>query len=516
MSTDVPFLDGIDGKLLGYLEYLQRGRTILSRAQLEQIEVLEGSVSAPHALLVLNKGVLSVTDLHSGNGTFVGGNRVQPGPDITVPIGPGEALRVGEVEIRYNPANQSLTWNSGSSKQAVQYPLKGTNRWLLTRRRLPFLVLKDDAISAPHAYIDVSRSYELRPLKNRNSIYVDGQEIAGNVAIKLGSTIVLGDSTFRLRVNLEHLPSKFGPYQVLNKVNDGGMADVLLVTREGSAEQLALKVPKQNIWSGPGSGEFRERWRQEIQILKEISSDSPAGANVVRYIDSGRDELTGCPFMVMSYVDGCSLYKISRALGQSTPLTPGDAYDAGRALAQALIYLENCGIAHCDVKPGNMLFDQQGRLFLVDFGLSVRFGQQATRMGTRGYMAPEVLRGTIASPKLDLYSLGAVLYLMFTGSKIQRNSEPKMGLRGNTPISDMDEKEITQSAQARGGGIQAQLQSMPPEIRDIVARCLSPEPAERPDSPHEVLDVLNRQPEQGNLAELVKTATAGVSTPTPA
>ncbi|MDQ5822841.1 MAG: protein kinase [Chloroflexota bacterium] len=513
-SSDLPYLDGIDGTLLGFLEYLERGRTILSRAKLEQVEVRQGSVSAPHALLVLNKGVLSVTDLHSGNGTFVDGVRVQPGPDINVQIDPGQVLRLGEVDIHYDAASQSLSWNTHPNGRTVRQKLKDTNRWLLGRRSLPFLVLKDDAISAPHAYIDVSRGYELRPLKNRNKIYVDGQEIAGNIAIKAGSTIVLGDSTLRLRINLDHLPSKFGLYQVLNKINDGGMADVLLVTHEGSTEQMALKVPKQVIWAQPGANEFRQRWWQEIQVLRDISKDAPASANIVHYIDHDSDRHAGgIPYMVMTYVDGCSLYKVSRALGQSTPLAVGDAYDVARALAEALIYLENCGVAHCDVKPGNMLFDRQGRLFLVDFGLAVRFEETAPRMGTRIYMAPEVPTGVKASPKIDLYSFGAVLHLMLTGRKIQANSEPRMDHRGNTPISDIDEMHITQVSHAQGTVIEAQLEQLNKEVQEMVAACLAQDPQDRPNSAREVLEVLNRQPEQGNLAELVRTATVGAPSP---
>lgn len=514
-SNDLPYLDGTDGTLLGFLEYLARGRTILSRAQLEQIEVRQGSVSAPHALLVLNKGVLSVTDLHSGNGTFVDGVRVQPGPDISVQIDPGQVLRLGEVDIHYDAASQSLSWNTHPTGHTVRRMLKDTNRWLIGRRRLPFLVLKDDAISAPHAYIDVSRGYELRPLKNRNKIYVDGQEVAGNIAIKAGSTIVLGDSTLRLRINLKHLPSTFGLYHVLNKINDGGMADVLLVTHEGSPEQMALKVPKQDIWAQPGANEFRERWWQEIQILRDISKDAPASANIVHYIDHDSDRHAGgIPYMVMTYVDGCSLYKINRALGQSTPLAVGDAYDVARALAEALIYLENCAVAHCDVKPGNMLFDRQGRLFLVDFGLAVRFGEMAPRMGTRTYMAPEVPTGVKASPKIDLYSFGAVLHLMLTGRKVQVNSEPQMGQRGNTPISDIDELQITQVSHTHGGVIEAQLEQLNKEVQEMVAACMAEDPQDRPNSPREVLEVLNRQSERGNLAELVRTAT--VAAPSPA
>jgi hypothetical protein len=503
-----PFLDGIEGELKGELKYLQAERSIITRDEMPQVVIDDKGISAPHALFTLNKGVLSITDLRSNNGTHVKGRQLEP--DIAVAITVGEVARMGNTEVRYESLNNGvplLTWRTANGATG-SYQLTGTNRWMVTRTALPFIVLSDDAISAPQAYLDLSHGFELHPFKIKNPIRVDGQLISGSVTINRGSRIVMGRSVFQLRMEMDKVPDEIGPYRVLRFLAPGGMADVLLVTPRNQdapaaqGEQLALKYPKESIWGR--SGDFRRRWEMEIQMLKRVSAYTPPDSNIIRYRDDGRDISSGLPYLVMNYVDGCSLHKIRRYRGQNVPLEVGEAYDVGRGIAGALIHLHNLGIAHCDLKPGNLLFDRAGRLHLADFGIATPFGIEAPRLTTRAYMAPEVPGGVVASARIDIFSLGAILYVLLTGNKLNVDGNNGVDVTGAKP----DEVEQTQDITGSGSSeVRVKMESLPPAIREILGACISLNPEQRPTA-QQVLEVLSSQPEQGDLAALIAQATA--------
>src|SRR5262249_2427667 len=150
-------------------------------------------------------------------------------------------------------------------------------------------------------------------------------------------------------------------------------------------------------------------------------------------------------YVVMEYVDGPSLAEI-------LPLPLPRALELARQAASALSYAHAQGVVHRDLKPANMLVDREGRLKITDFGLAglvaddpewalTRSGQG---MGTPQYAAPEALRGEAADPRMDVYSLGAVLYELVSG---------------RPPIGDFP--------------------SLPSALDAIVRRALAPDPARR-------------------------------------
>jgi serine/threonine protein kinase len=528
------YLEGIDGKWNGQELRITDRRSILTRYKLAEIVVENTSVSAPHALLDISRnGLVSVVDLHSSNGTQVNDIQVSPpDPDTEVPPTPlmsGDVLRLGEVELQYDGAAQTLTWinNLNSAREPTKWLLKGKNRWMITRRSLPFIEIGDDqAISSPHAYLDVTRGFELRPLKNVNPIIVDdGPSITSNIDVKPGSKIVLGGTTFVLRSAVDKLPDTIGPYRVLGYIAEGGMADIYRVegprlisepavdeslngAMSGSflPEPLALKVPKRKFIA---SSEFKKRWQREVEILRDLTTGDAPGTNLVRFVDAGQDEITGLRYLVMSFVDGCTLHKIRRYKGQSVPFDRGDAYDVIRKLSGALHYLHSHQIAHCDIKPGNLLFDHQGNLFLTDFGIASRFGESSPRLATRDYMAPEQAGDVGVTAKLDIYALGALFYLLLTGNKL------RAGAPGYQQSSDLEQissgnEEREQTSDIRAGTAAVALEKLadlPGEVHELLKRCLAPNPAHRLGDVQEILDILDKLPERGDLAALVRGAT---------
>jgi pSer/pThr/pTyr-binding forkhead associated (FHA) protein/tRNA A-37 threonylcarbamoyl transferase component Bud32 len=499
------YLEGIEGKLNGEDIYITARRSIITRRKLAEIVVENASVSAPHALVTIERdGRVQIADLHSSNGTLVNGTSISTDPAT---LQQDAVIHLGEVELRYDPTTHVLLGTDGSNKSQTTWSLQGKNRWMITRRSLPFIEIDEDqAISSPHAYLDVARGFELRPLKNTNPIGVDDDpEIVGNIDIKPGSKIKLGATTFLLRSAVDKMPDMIGPYRVQGYIAEGGMADVYKVTREDDAQPLVLKLPKQKF---NVSEEFRRRWRQEINILKTITLDNEANPNIVGFVDAGVDDATGLKYLVMSFVDGCSLHKIRRYKGQNVPLDLGDAYDVVRQLVRALTYLHKLQIAHCDIKPGNLLFDRAGKLYLTDFGIATRFGELSPRLATRDYMAPEQSSEVKVSAKLDIYALGALMYLLLTGNKLKGDTTSATRTPGGLTPSGHEEGE--QTADIRAGSAAAameKLEMLPSDIQQLIKRCLAPNPTDRPDDIGEVLGVIDGQGEHGDLAALVSKAT---------
>lgn len=128
-------------------------------------------------------------------------------------------------------------------------------------------------------------------------------------------------------------------------------------------------------------------------------------------------ETNGAPYLVMEYIDGQSLADVLR----EAPLPIEDAIEVVVAVAQAIDHAHSKGVIHRDIKPGNVLLDQDGRPYVCDFGLARQLDSEFTLhttgdvVGTPAYMSPEQARGEPVTAASDVYSLGAVLYHCLTG-----------------------------------------------------------------------------------------------------
>src|SRR5207248_779710 len=124
----------------------------------------------------------------------------------------------------------------------------------------------------------------------------------------------------------------------------------------------------------------------------------------------------GVPHVIMQFVSGQTL----ATLIASGPLSLAQTAYVGSSVAKALAEAHALGIVHRDVKPANILIDERGRAYLGDFGIARRdtdtaLTQTGSFLGTPGYLAPEVARGSGASAASDVYSLGATLYAAIEG-----------------------------------------------------------------------------------------------------
>jgi len=204
-----------------------------------------------------------------------------------------------------------------------------------------------------------------------------------------------------------------GRYRLVQEIARGGMGVVYEGARiDGEYEQrVAIKL----IASGQDSEFIARRFRKERQILANLNH-----ANIARLLDGGTTE-DGLPYLVMEYVDGLPIDKYADA----NDLTTVERLELFRKVCSAVEYAHQNLVIHRDVKPRNILVDEEGVPKLLDFGIaklllpesSKDTAAQTTAMlvMTPEYSSPEQVRGEAVSNATDIYSLGVVLFKLLTG-----------------------------------------------------------------------------------------------------
>lgn len=216
-------------------------------------------------------------------------------------------------------------------------------------------------------------------------------------------------------------------YNVVHIIGQGGQAQVYLAEREHDGLRVALKVLNRALRNDPV---FLERFVREYKLVASLDS-----AFVARIYDQG---FTGdYPYIAMEFLPSGTLASRIRE-----GLTTRAAMRLAAQIAQALDAIHARGIVHRDLKPANILFRADGRPVLVDFGLARDLTVNSTLtiagqfLATPRYMSPEQCLGRPIDMRSDIYSLGAILYEMLTGSKIYEtaNSADVIAMHVNAPV----------------------------------------------------------------------------------
>jgi serine/threonine protein kinase len=202
-----------------------------------------------------------------------------------------------------------------------------------------------------------------------------------------------------------------GRYRLLQSLGQGGMGRIWLALDEALHRQVALKevVPPDGV-TAADLEEMLPRTLREARTAARLNHP-----NVVRVYDVILSE--GAPWIVMEYLPSRSLYQVITADG---PMPPAQAAGIGLSVLAALRAAHAVGIVHRDVKPGNVLIADDGRVVLTDFGLARTLGHPSiTRtgviLGSPAFMAPERVAHDATGPESDLWSLGATLYFAVEG-----------------------------------------------------------------------------------------------------
>ncbi|MEX1248543.1 MAG: serine/threonine-protein kinase [Anaerolineales bacterium] len=247
-------------------------------------------------------------------------------------------------------------------------------------------------------------------------------------------------------------------YQLETYVEKGGMATVyrgrdLMLERE-----VAIKVLREDYSRDPV---FRERFRQEAKAAANLSH-----SNIVTVYDFGFDE--DRLFIVMEYVPGTDLNTLIKqkhgySLGEGIPLVI--------QACKGLGYAHRAGLVHCDIKPHNFLVTPDKRLKVTDFGIARALAsihpdeESEVVWGSPQYFSPEQAAGSAPSPASDVYSLGVIMYQMFTG---------------RLPFVSKDAAALAKDHQFKAVQPPMELNTkIPSALNEIMLKVLSKEPSTR-------------------------------------
>ncbi len=248
-----------------------------------------------------------------------------------------------------------------------------------------------------------------------------------------------------------------GRYEVLSRIGTGGMGDVYLARDQLLGRQVAVKLLHHRFVEDQ---EFVERFRREASSAASLSHP-----NVVAIFDRG--EWDGTYYIAMEYLPGRSLKAVVRERG---PLDPAAAIDIVIQILHAARFAHRRGVIHRDLKPHNVILDEEGRAKVTDFGIARAGASDMTLtgsiMGTAQYLSPEQAQGHAVSAASDIYAVGIVLYELLTGV---------VPFDGETAVT-IALKQVSATPPPPSALVG---EAIPAELDAVVLRALAKDPGER-------------------------------------
>ena len=273
-----------------------------------------------------------------------------------------------------------------------------------------------------------------------------------------------------------------GKYQILCHLGGGGMSQVYLARHRFHGGLVAIKVLAEHLAEDPS---IVSRFQREARMTASLGNHP----NIVPVFDIG--EGNGLYFLVMQFIPGEDLAHFLKREGR---LTLPQAANVIAQVAEALSCAETKRIVHRDLKPGNMLLDENGRIKLLDFGISriTDLSDGLTRpgesMGTPYYMSPEQIRGETCDVRSDLYSLGVVFFELLTGKR-PFELESTVGIQ-MAHLNTAPPSLLTYDPE------------LPAECDTIVQKLIAKQPEDRYQNTAELLSVLIARGASPNAGEL--------------
>jgi len=252
-----------------------------------------------------------------------------------------------------------------------------------------------------------------------------------------------------------------GTYRVERRIADGGMGSVWLAEDTNLGRRVVVKVPHVRFLGEPG---FRARFAREIAGLVRLEHP-----HIVRILAQGTHEEV--PFLVLQYLGGGSL---EQRLAGARPRGAADVAPWLATIAATLDFVHGRGVVHRDIKPENILFDEDGNIFLSDFGIAKALDEDrdvtedGTGVGSPKYMAPEQGRGGPITGAADQYGLATVVYEAIAG---------RLPFAGDAALEILVRKQTDPPA-----SISDFAPDLPAAGAAALMRALAPEPADRFDT----------------------------------
>jgi hypothetical protein len=256
-------------------------------------------------------------------------------------------------------------------------------------------------------------------------------------------------------------------YRIVGLLGKGGMGEVYRADDLKLGQPVALKFLPEHLLS---DGAALARFHREVRVARQVSHK-----NVCRVYDIA--EVDGRHFLSMEFIKGEELSSLLRRIGR---LPQDKAVQIARQICAGLAAAHDAGVLHRDLKPANVMIDGDGNARILDFGLAglaEEFGDDEMRAGTPAYMAPEQIEGQEPTVRSDIYSVGLVLYELFTGKRAfeasSLNELIKLRRSDTTPTTPT-----------------SIVKDLDPVIEKVIDRCIQKDPSSRPSSALQVAAAL--------------------------
>jgi predicted Ser/Thr protein kinase len=292
---------------------------------------------------------------------------------------------------------------------------------------------------------------------------------------------LLPSLTPTLNMTVAYTGRTIGNYRVLDRIGEGGMGIVFKAVDSRLGRTVALKVISHQSSDGPGAGEEKRRFFREAKAASALNHP-----NIVTIYEYDSDDEVD--FIAMEYIRGKTLHALLAEQRPPIETLLGYAVQAAGAIATA----HAAGIAHRDLKTKNIMVTKEGTVKVLDFGLAKQAGigigetQSGAVLGTPAYMSPEQAKGEPADYRSDIFSFGVILYEIACGQR---------------PFGGPDLPSTLYAVVHHDPPTPDQLNpALPKALAALIARCLSKNPEDRPESMEAV---------RSELAEVIGQFQAG-------
>ncbi len=244
-------------------------------------------------------------------------------------------------------------------------------------------------------------------------------------------------------------------YRVVGLLGRGGMGEVYRADDLKLKQPVALKFLAGRL---DGDAAALSRFYQEVSVARQVSH-----RHVCRVYDVG--DAAGQHFISMEFVRGEELSSLLKRIGR---LPEDKAKEIARQLCAGLAAIHERGVLHRDLKPANVMVDERGDVRITDFGIAALAGEaRKASAGTPAYMSPEQLDGRELTVRSDIYSLGLVLYELFTGRRaFEAASLPELMRMRRSDTTPTSPSEL--------------VAGLDPLVERVIFRCLEKDPERRP------------------------------------
>lgn len=431
-------------------------------------------VSGKHMRLSAVEDRLFIEDLQSLNGTYINQKLLSEKKQLF----DGDQVQIGLLQLRFN-ATGFNSWSITAEKPSNS--IFSVDQYELTE----FQETEEEFSTA----VTVIASPEIKAaIKSGNISALQAVDEFSNSQVVSSGT----------RFSLENLKT-LGKYKIVKKIGKGGMGVVFLARHKVLNSYRALKVLPHSVKEE--NYDFYERFMREARIASDIRHP-----NIVGVMDAETDVEQDVSYIVMEFIDGGNLrriLKIQKKLPEIQVLL------IARSIAAALKGIAEHNIIHRDIKPDNIMFTRHGEVKLADLGIAkndnddANITQSDAMIGTPAYLSPE----QIENPKevdirSDIYSLGATLYEMLTGSP------PYTGKNTYDIVHKMLSESIPDP--------RLKNPSISSIAAQIVMKMLQKNPSKRYQSPQALINVLDKilpHFSDNAVQEIIKSAVLGTSLP---